>query len=55
METITSAEFYRDFGLTLDRVTRGEELLVTRYGRPYVQLLPPLASVPQEDPDPPSE
>ncbi len=33
--------FRNHFGYFLERVVRGEELLVTRRGRPYVRLMPP--------------
>jgi prevent-host-death family protein len=49
MATVTSNELYREFGKVLDRVYRGEEIDVTRYGRPYVRLLPPETTPPEDD------
>lgn len=37
-------------GKLLDRVFRGESILLTRYGRPYVLLSPPPAEATAEEP-----
>lgn len=41
MEKIPSTQMNTSAGKILDRVFRGETLLLTRYGRPYVLLSPP--------------
>lgn len=41
-------------GKILDRVFRGEKILLTRYGRPYVLLSPPPVDAPVEEPQTPS-
>jgi prevent-host-death family protein len=37
---IPSGEFIKRLGEILEMVSKGEEVLLTRYGRPYVRLLP---------------
>ena len=37
---VGSEEFHRRFGWYAQRVARGERLLVTRRGKPYVRLIP---------------
>lgn len=49
METIPSGEFIKRLGEILERASKGEEFLLTRYGRPYVRLLPAAP----EPPEPP--
>ena len=39
MKTITLRSLLRDSAL-LDRAARGEEIVVTRFGKPYVRILP---------------
>lgn len=39
--SVGAHEFRNHFGYFLERVVRGEELLVTRRGKPYVRLSPP--------------
>ena len=39
MKTITLRSLRRDSSL-LDRVAEGEEILVTRFGKPYVRISP---------------
>jgi antitoxin (DNA-binding transcriptional repressor) of toxin-antitoxin stability system len=39
MKTVTLTRLRKD-GAFLDRAARGEELLVTRFGKPYVRILP---------------
>lgn len=41
LATIGSHEFRNHFGYWLDRAAAGQELLVTRHGRPYARLVPP--------------
>lgn len=41
MQTLPSAEFSRAPAKHLEAVFRGETILLTRYGRPYVVLRPP--------------
>lgn len=40
MTSINSTEFQRRLGEIMDRVAAGERVTVTRYGRPFVVLLP---------------
>lgn len=40
MKTITSSEFVKAPGRHLEAVFKGEQIQVTRYGRPYVVLSP---------------
>ena len=39
MKTVTLRALRRDTGL-LDAAAHGEEILVTRFGRPYVRIVP---------------
>lgn len=39
MKTVTLRSLRRDSAL-LDRVAAGEEVLVTRFGKPYVRIIP---------------
>lgn len=39
MKTVTIRSLRRDSTL-LDRAAKGEEILVTRFGKPYVRILP---------------
>jgi prevent-host-death family protein len=40
VRTVGAHEFRNHFGYHLDRAAAGEELLVTRRGRPYARLSP---------------
>lgn len=40
-DTMTASEFRRAFGQTLDRVFRGEEVILTNHTKPWVALKPP--------------
>jgi antitoxin (DNA-binding transcriptional repressor) of toxin-antitoxin stability system len=44
---IPATQLNKTMGQILDRVYRGETILLTRYGRPYVLMSPPPA--PAED------
>jgi hypothetical protein len=44
MKEVQSNVFTRSPGRYLEEVFRGEPLLVTRYGRPYVVISPPPAT-----------
>ena len=39
MKTVTLRSLLRDSAL-LERAARGEEILVTRFGRPYIRIIP---------------
>ncbi|HEX5569597.1 MAG TPA: type II toxin-antitoxin system prevent-host-death family antitoxin [Streptomyces sp.] len=39
--TIQASEAARQIGQLLDRASRGETFLITRYGRPYAMITPP--------------
>jgi len=49
MKTITSTEAGKSPGALFDRVHRGETILITRHGRPYVVCSPPPPE-PEESP-----
>ncbi|MFJ2952943.1 hypothetical protein ACIO8H_35825 [Streptomyces sp. NPDC087226] len=49
MKSVQSNIFTRSPGRFLEDVFRGETLLVTRYGRPYVLISPPPADPPAPD------
>ncbi len=40
--TMTASEFRKAFGKTLDRVCRGEEVVLTNHTKPWVALKPPI-------------
>lgn len=40
MDSIPSGEFLKRIGEYLERASKGEQLLITRYGRPYVLVGP---------------
>jgi prevent-host-death family protein len=40
--TISVTDARRDFGKLLDRVERGERIVLTRYGKPFVAVIPML-------------
>lgn len=40
--TMTASEFRKAFGQTLDRVCRGEEVILTNHTKPWVALKPPI-------------
>jgi prevent-host-death family protein len=40
MATVTAFEAKTRFGELLDRVSRGEEVVITRHGRPVARLVP---------------
>ena len=46
MNTITSREMVHNFPLIAARVVAGEELTVTRHGRPLLRLIPVTAAQP---------
>jgi prevent-host-death family protein len=37
--TVSVTEARRNFGKLLDRVERGERIVITRYGKPFVALV----------------
>jgi prevent-host-death family protein len=37
---ISVTDARRNFGKLLDRVERGERIVITRYGKPFVALIP---------------
>lgn len=41
MEEIPSGAAAKSLGQILERVSRGETIMITRYGRPYALLTPP--------------
>lgn len=41
MERIPSSKAAKVMGAVFERVAKGERILLTRYGRPYVLLSPP--------------
>jgi prevent-host-death family protein len=38
--TMSVTDALRNFGKLLDRVDRGERIVITRYGKPFVTLIP---------------
>jgi prevent-host-death family protein len=38
--TMSVSEARRNFGELLDRVERGERIVITRYGKPFVAVIP---------------
>lgn len=40
-KTITTSEFRKTFGETLDMVYRGTLFVISRHGKPWVKLIPP--------------
>jgi len=40
MSTVTAFEAKTRFGELLDRVTRGEEIVITRYDKPVARMIP---------------
>ena len=42
--TIQATDTARQIGQLLDRASRGETFLITRYGRPYATLTPPVTA-----------
>jgi antitoxin (DNA-binding transcriptional repressor) of toxin-antitoxin stability system len=48
MESIPAGEFNRRSGELFARTFRGESILITHYGRPYVLLSPPPAPADSE-------
>jgi len=38
--TISVTDARRNFGKLLDRVERGERIVITRYGKPFVAAIP---------------
>jgi prevent-host-death family protein len=40
MESVTAFEAKTRFGLLLKKVARGEEIIITRYGKPVARLIP---------------
>lgn len=40
MRQVTAAEARQVFGALLDRVEQGEEIVITRYGKPVARLVP---------------
>jgi prevent-host-death family protein len=38
--TISVTDARRNFGKLLDRVERGERIVITRYGKPFVAVIP---------------
>ena len=40
MATVTALEAKTRFGALLDRVARGEEIVITRYKRPVARMIP---------------
>jgi len=40
METVNIDELHRDFSRVLERVARGEELVIIRAGNPIAKLIP---------------
>jgi len=50
MERIPSSQANKAPAAIFDRVFKGETILLTRYGRPYVLLCPPPDDRPEEAP-----
>jgi antitoxin (DNA-binding transcriptional repressor) of toxin-antitoxin stability system len=50
---VPTTQLNQGSGKILDRVFRGEHIMLTRYGRPYVLLSPP-PTEPVEEPKPKS-
>lgn len=40
MKTLTAVEAKRRFGELLDRVARGEEIVITRFNKPVARIVP---------------
>jgi prevent-host-death family protein len=38
--TMSVTDARRNFGKLLDRVERGERIVITRYGKPFIALIP---------------
>ena len=51
MKKISSSEAARIMGQIYERVAKGETILLTRYGRPYVLLSPPPPETEEEQED----
>jgi antitoxin (DNA-binding transcriptional repressor) of toxin-antitoxin stability system len=47
MRTVTATEFAKRPGRYMDDASRGETLVIVRYGRPYCLLTPPPADKPE--------
>jgi prevent-host-death family protein len=48
-ETVGAHEFRNHFGYYMERAAAGEEILITRRGKPHARLGPPAASQPELD------